>query len=593
MTSPRLAILAAALCACATSSFDKVRQADSVEAYRDYLRQHSAEPAAVQARARLAELEFQAARRQNTILAYKRFLDSFGESPRASDAQVLLEGLRFEAARGADSSAAWNEFLRDHPAGAHAAQARSALCEADFRAAKEAGTSKAMLEFLALHPDSPRRPEAEKAADDLMYAEAQKGGTRALLSYLEKSSVGRYRDQARSQLTVREALVLAELGEFQRARERAELIGDQKDRQEALARIDRSQLQWAAASLSAKELESFAKSRTGPLAEEARASAKALPSDGKLLAVAVRLDPTRYARPVDEMLRVLDAADPRDRWLAAEELGRVGALSAIDALLEASAVSRFARVRARAFEALRRTFDLLPEDAKELEVRTRLESLRKLAQGPVLQLKVSMLEELLGELRAAADDYAKAQRGDSSDLFTLARLAQIRARRGEGFSTAVAARDLASRVEQLVEQRSSEESLSPLLLARTLCGAKDVARLSVELISAIPAQAASDFPEDLAAFELKAEQAERLASARLADAEAAARAGDRSFKGCDDDGDLAARLAEGRADRLKAVAELAARKDPRVRPALEIRSRRDPDEQVRAAAVAALAGEGR
>ena len=588
-----LAFLSLLLVHCAASGYEKARKADTADAYRDFVRASPRDPAVGIARERLAELEFEKARRLQTPLALKRFLDEFEGSPRRSDAQVLLEGLRFEAALQRNSSVGWNDFLRDHPQGVHAGDARSKLDEADYRDAREAGTAKAMRDYLGKHPDSKNRVEGEKLLDDRLFAEARPKGPRAVMEYLDTAAAGTHRDEARAELKTREVLARAAVGDFEAAYREAELIPEPDKRKATLEKVGEAELEWASAQLDPMALETLAKSREG-VAVEARARAKALSSDKKggaaLKELAARLEPTRYSRPEDELIKVLEASDPRERWLAAEELGRIGARRAIDPLLNQVAGSRFVRVRVKAFDALRAIFSALPADTVEVEVRQRAEGLRKVAQGQELQIKLAVLDELLGDDKAAAEGYARSLRTNGNDdTFVLRRMAQVRIRRKEAFSTAVAARELATAVLAMIEQRAEQQAgLNAALYSRTLCGARDDARDAAALLKGLPPATASDFPEDLLAFGQRADEAVRVSAAKLADVEAEARVKDRSFKGCDDEGDSKARLADGEEDRLKAVAELSAKKDARVKPALERTARLDPAMRVRQAAKAAL-----
>lgn len=585
-----LALLAAA--SCAPSGYDKARREDTADAYARFLREQPKDPAAPEAKRRLAELEFQEARRQNTVLAYKRFQERFPESERKKDAVVMLENLRYEAAAKADTSTAWMDFLRDHPAGAHGADARSKLDECDWRDASKAGTAKSLEDYLARHPETKHRAEADKAIDDRRFAEAQVAGPRGLLGYLDKNPTGEHREKARGLLAHREALARAWLGEFGAAREALELMADAGERAKLLAQVDLAEADRISARLDPKPLEAFAAARPGPAAEQAKARAKALAKAGALKDLARRLDPSHYARPADELARVLAAPDPRDRWLAAEELGRMGARHAADALLEAATASRFTRVRQRAFEALQALFAPLPAEVREMDGRRRLEALRKLAQSPALLVRVAVLEEVLGEQVSAMANYQRVVSADPADLFAQRRLASLRLARGEAFGAAVSARELAVQVRMLVEQRSQQEGLSPLLLARTLCGARDDARAALEALQALKPKLGRDFPEDLESFTRKADDAQRLAAARLADVELEARAADKGFKGCDDDGGLRERLDAGEADRLRLLSELAARPEEAARFALSYAAANDPAPKIREAAAAALARRG-
>lgn len=581
--------------ACAAGrAYDAARREDTAEGYRRYLRERPNEPAAPLARERLVELEFLAARRQNSPMAYKRFMEEFPDSERRADAQVLLENLRFEAARAEGTPLAWSEFLRDHPSGAHQAQARAELDSVDFAAAKREGSAKAAREYLAQHPDSPHRVEAERLLDDRLFAEAKAAGARALVDYLDASEAGAHRDEARAALAQREANARALLGDFDGARRRAVQVADGAARAELEASVDELELGWAEATLDPEALSALARRRP-PAAPRARALESELKRDPALPEVrrlAERLDPRRFARPADELARVLTSGDPRDRWLAAEELGRMGAIEAVNPLLDAAADSRFTRVRARAFSALQALFALLPKDALDTEWRARAEALRKLAQSAALQGRLAVLEDLQGDPRSLSD-YAKALRGDASDLLALRRIAALRAGRGEAFAAAATARDWATRVRQAVEQRSGGDGTGALLVSRALCGLRDDARSALALLKGITAAQAAAFSEDLPLFVQRAEDAERLASARLSDSEAAAREQDPAFRPCGDDGGLAARLGEGDAERLAAVEELGRRFQARARPVLLRAATLNPSPEVRAAARArADAGKG-
>jgi hypothetical protein len=588
-TPLRLLALALGAAACAGSAYDAARREDSIEGYRRYLRERGDEAAAKLARDRLAELEFVAARQQNSRMGYKRFIEEFPDSERRSDALILLENLRFEAAQAAGTTLAWSEFLRDHPSGAHLAQARAALDAADYSDAKREGSAKAMREYLVRHPETANRLEAERLLDDRLFAEARASGPHALLLYLEASPAGTHRDEARTALVEREVTARANLGDFEGARRRTRIVGDAGARAQLEASLDALELDWAAASLDPGALGLLARGRSSaaPRARGLEGELRRDPALQALRRLAQRLEPTHFARPEPELVRVLSAGDPRERWLAAEELGRMGAWRALEPLLNAAVDSRFARVRAQSFSAMQTLFALLPRDVQDVEWRARVEALRKVAQSPALQVRLAVLEDLLGDPRALAD-YAKALRGDAADLLVLRRIASLRAERGEVFASAAAARDWATRVMQAIEQRSGGEGAGPLLTSRILCGLRDEAQAARSLLRGIPPAQTASFSEDLKLFLQRAEDAERLASARLSDAEAAARAEDLGFRVCEDDGGLAARMRDGESERLAAVEDLGRRVGQPARLALEKAKRLDPSPAVRAAATARL-----
>lgn len=586
-TRTRLAAgFALALAACAHDPYEDAHKADSAEAYQQFLKDHPGDPGTEQARARLAQLRFQEARQAHTVLAYKRFLEDFPDSDEAPDAAKLLEGLRFAAAQQVNTAAAYQDFLRDHPDGPHATQARTRVEELAWKEANAAHTAQALRDFAARFPDSSHRGEAEQLADDRSYEEAKGRGNAGITDYLDHSPEGAHRDDARAMLYGQEAEALAESGDMTSAVQLAERVPGSGG--EALRlKLARMELDDVAAALDPAALKKLAAARP-VIAADANALAKELERDGKtakaLRAQVEKLDPNAFGRPVDELIRALDAPDPRDRWLAAEELGGLGAREAFDKLLDVAADSRFEELRLRAFSALQTLSAVTGPQGSAVQARRRLEKLRKMASGPRMFLKVALVEELAGLRTEALADYNRCLRGDGEDLLALRRLLELEP---PGFSRAVAARRLAVTVEELARAHNADAGDPVLLAARWFCGANHEALAAQQSLEALPASVAQDAPEDLPVFRDKARSAVAATHARLADLEDQARAEKPGFATCESD-DVAPRLEDGVKARLAAVAALGAAKSSLAQYPLRHAARRDPAPAVRAAAQKAL-----
>jgi hypothetical protein len=339
-------------------------------------------------------------------------------------------------------------------------------------------------------------------------------------------------------------------------------------------------------------LKAFAEKHPGAQGARALEIAAALGKSPKAAALreqVEQLDPLHWGRPVDELLSTLKAPDPRDRWLAARELGALGMRDAWDPLLEEATDSHFEEVRVRAATALGQLAAVLGPAGTEVEVRKRLESLRKMASGPQLFLKVALLEEVNGQKAEALADYRRSLRGDAFDFLPLRREMRLQAASGSAFAGALAARRLAVEAEELVRNRAQGDGAGdpPLLAARWYCGALHAITEASEALEQVPPAAAKQFPEDLGSFVKRASEAKRLAKARLADAEDLARADRAGFQPCEAD-DVVPRLAEAEQARLAAVAALLKSADPLAAWPLRRASRRDPSSAVRAAAAQAL-----
>jgi HEAT repeat protein len=560
---------------------------DRGEALERFLKEHPLDRSAEDYRAELAELRFAQARAAHTPLAYKRFIDEFPTSEQAPEARKLLEGLRFSAAQDADSIPGYEDFLREHPDGSHAAEARKRLDELCFQKAKGEGTLAAMQAYVARFPDSAHMEDAKTLVDDRAFAEATKKGPEAIADYLDAAPEGAHRNQARGLLLANdvEARIAAQ-----------DMAGAEKLQARASAdqaaaikkRIDQAELLQVAATLDPEVLHRFATTHPGPMAAKAEDLAKkaASPKAKEIRHRLDDLDPAAYARPTDELLHTLEAADPRDRWLAAEELGALALPEAIGPLLSAASGSRFEEVRRRSLVALKNIFDRLGPEAAEAEVRTRISDLRKMASGPRLFLELGLIEELGNKEAEARADFEHALRGDQDDLVALARLEDIDQRHHMFFDAAIRARRAEVEIAE-ADHAHDDEGDPPLLHARWLCGIAHAASDSLNQLKAIPPDMSRDFPEDIRAFVRKAEEVQKTTAAHLADAEDAARADRPDLATCEQD-DVAPRLAEGVAKRLATIAWLVQTNDPLAGWPLVQLAQNDPSPEVRARAAKAL-----
>ncbi|MBM4379886.1 MAG: HEAT repeat domain-containing protein, partial [Deltaproteobacteria bacterium] len=124
----------------------------------------------------------------------------------------------------------------------------------------------------------------------------------------------------------------------------------------------------------------------------------------------------------------------------------------------------------------------------------------------------------------------------------------------------------------------------PVGVAREACAAAEGARWAREALRRIRTEK-TEFPEDVLQFSAVAEEAARLAEARLQDAEIRLKGQTPAARGCRDDA-VGERLRAGRADRLAALSELAAARHPLAGLAARFAQLRDPEPAVRVAAQA-------
>lgn len=555
----RLLVLLAALAVtgCVPSAYQRAALADTIEAYRAFLRQHPEDREAPAARERLSRLELEVARATHTVVAYKRFLEEFPDSSQAPAARALLETLRFNAAQDQGTARALRQFLADHPDGAHAAEARQRLAELDLRAAASLDDPERISTALAAHPHHPGRAAAEARLDDVSFGRALEAGTLALLQYLRDFPAGAHRDEARLELLSRELDGLLFSGEVEAAVAAAARSPLSSRLPDLAARLERAQRERAMV--------------RGPD-----------PAAGALW-------PWHSLRDLDDVARALHAPDPLDRWQAAEELGQHINVRAIDPLLDAVRAARHPLVRQRAFEALGSVLRSLPPRIADHQVGTRVAQLGEQAGLAESHLSRAVLLDLSGRLADAAPEYQRAFDPSAPDPVILWRWAALRRDRGQHHAAAVAARQLAVWAEAVAREHgtgSSDSGEAPLYAARQLCATVEAARFAAGVVAGAAA-AGTEFPEDVADFQRLAEGARRLAEARLRDAELRLKAADPSALTCDD-ARVAERIAAGVAERERLLRAVRQDRPRQAAELLRLAAERDPSEAIRRLAAAEL-----
>ncbi|NPD26284.1 HEAT repeat domain-containing protein [Corallococcus sp. AB004] len=542
---------------CSHMSFDKASELDTVQAYQDFLRENPEDPEALTAQGRIEGLEFDEAKRLHSVIAYKRFLETYPDAPQQQRVKSLLEGLRFNAAKEADTEAGWRQFLAEHPDGTHRDEARTRLQAAQERDVQSTTDLKRVSQLLQGEAAGARRDELERKLDDESFAQAKDAGR--LFAYLRDFPSGAHREEVRVKLLELEVEGL--------------LVSGLVDEAEAKVKIHPlgPKLTGFPARLARAREEQGALSRTEPAVRAMQAG--------------------HYLRDLEDLKRALVAPDPLDRWQAAEELGQHVSVRAVDPLLEALRTARNPLIRQNALSSLRSVLSSLPAPVAGYEISVRLESLRERASSPELYITVAALLDLNGQLEQAASQYQRVYESGGTDPVVLWRWVQLREQRRQAFSAAVAARQLAVWAQTTArEELVSAEGGVPLASARQLCAAVVDARFAAQAIARVRNEK-TEFPEDMDTFERTAQDAVRLAEAKLADAELLLRQQHPGVRTCADQ-QVAERLSQGVKERTQALQQATSARLPKPVGTLllELARERDPSPEVRAAAASRLAG---
>ncbi|MBX7114811.1 MAG: HEAT repeat domain-containing protein [Myxococcaceae bacterium] len=535
--------------ACRDSAFNAASKAGTPEALRLYLAQHPEDEQVPAAQAQLEEKVFAQAREAHSVVGYKRFLEEFPEGAHAPSARALLEALRFNAAKDKGTATAWRQFLEDHPQGAKAAQARDTLRALELKQVLTPDADAAALARAAETADDVAGAPLRERLDAQTFKEAQ--GPRAWFDYLRRFPAGKFRDEAKA------GLLNAQLEGL--------LVSGQIDAATDLV-------------------------KRSPLASGLKGAAARLSHETEMLKLlqvkepaVQRALPQFYRRSFEDLKDALGSSDARDRWDAAVELGHHVDVRAIDALLEVLKTNRNDKVRRHAAESLRQVLTLLPPQAAEYEVFSRIEAGRDTSKDSKVIIANGLLLEGLNLVDDARLEYQKAFEPRLLDPVLLARGAQMRLARNENYSAVVAARLLAVWAQETIDENLEPDDLS-VSATRQVCAAADASRQAAQIFAQVRGKP-TEFQKDIEQFERQAMASRALVEARLRDMELKVMEKDASFRPCFAEG-AAERLAVADQKRLEAFKKLTPQWSGKVRAYALLR---DPSPQVRAAAQASPA----
>ncbi len=155
-----LTLLAAFAAGCMSSSWESVRNRDTVGSYHQFLRDHPNSRHAERAKERLAFLRV---KNLPSVESFEEFESVYPDSPLTVELSDLVEPLFFALARHSNDADAYRGFLARYPNGTLSAKARGNL--AYVEGIRDTPTPSALRSFVAAHSESDFVGEAQRTLD--------------------------------------------------------------------------------------------------------------------------------------------------------------------------------------------------------------------------------------------------------------------------------------------------------------------------------------------------------------------------------------------------------------------------------------------
>ncbi len=194
-------ILLLTSCSNPEGDLKKAEQANTEQAYREFIQKHQESPLVARAQADLERLAYATAKREGSPPAYEKFLKRFPQSSLVKDAQADLESASYQDTKHFNTANAYQTFLSRFPGGDHAVEAKAALENAEFLGASSNASIAGWRGFLTKYLQSPHTEAASSNLSELSFKAATDGNTVvALEAFLAEFPSSPYRQDAMEKL---------------------------------------------------------------------------------------------------------------------------------------------------------------------------------------------------------------------------------------------------------------------------------------------------------------------------------------------------------------------------------------------------------
>ncbi len=210
-----LPLLGWALLVGCTSPFQKARQVDTVQAYKEFLRKNPNSPERAQALRRLDRLMYDRAVSADSIDSYSLYLQEFPRGRFRRRAKRRREALSYRTARRRDRLKSYQEFLEQYPNGQYARDAKDRIELLFYQKAKRYQSYRGMDAYLKHFPRGRFRREATENFRRFWWERiAKKPTVEKIDRWLQVFQSGDYVSQARRKRTALQYMIYEDKGQW-------------------------------------------------------------------------------------------------------------------------------------------------------------------------------------------------------------------------------------------------------------------------------------------------------------------------------------------------------------------------------------------
>ena len=168
----RLAIVlfsASMVYGCASSAYKEAKEINTVEAYNEFLREHSGSEYVEDVLKLRLDAAYEAAKSDNSIAAYDEFLRKYQRNRYTSSVLQLRDKSAFTNAENQNTIPAYEWYLREYPKGQFASRANSAIEKIRLDELSEENTIAAYRRYLRLYPKGKFAAQARNNIEELSF----------------------------------------------------------------------------------------------------------------------------------------------------------------------------------------------------------------------------------------------------------------------------------------------------------------------------------------------------------------------------------------------------------------------------------------